>query len=122
MKQSIELKNSDVLAALMLAKYHPTLIAVLRWFYKKYGVMFITEGYRVALHPGDVHSTDPVRAADVRSHMFDNPYQVQDEINAEWCYDSRRPQMMVCVYHGDTPESMHFHIQVHPNTQRRIKQ
>lgn len=118
-KGFIEIKNSSVLAGLMLHKFYPALVEIIVWLADNYG-MVMTESFRPARHPGDVHSTDPVRAVDIRSKCYDGDLaaRIRDEINARWEYDSNRPQMKCAIIH-DVGEGVHFHVQVHPNTTKR---
>lgn len=117
----IHIKNVEVLKGLMEHNFHPILIEIICAVASKYGI-FITESYRDALHPGDVHSTDPVRAIDLRSWCYVSEgmaYKIRNWINAVWQYDPARPYLNVAIIH-DVGKGIHFHIQVHPNTCRRI--
>lgn len=118
-KGFIEIKNSSVLYSLMMHKCLPILAEITVWLADTYGLV-MTEFERPARHPGDVHSTDPVRAVDIRSKCYDGDQaaRIRDEINGIWEYDSNRPQMQCAIIH-DVGEGVHFHIQVHPNTTNR---
>ena len=118
-KGFIEIKNSQVLAGLMAHKFHPVLTQIIVWLANNYG-MVMTESFRPAMHQGDVHSTDPVRAVDIRSKCYegDQAGKIRDEINSLWQYDSNRPNMQCALIH-DAGMGVHFHIQVHPNTCER---
>ena len=118
-KGFIEIKDSSVLAGLMLHKFSPALAEIIVWLADSHGFV-MTESFRPARHPGDVHSTDPVRAVDIRSRCYDGGQaaRIRDEINAMWQYDSNRPQMRCAIIH-DVGNGVHFHIQTHPNTCRR---
>ena len=118
-KGFIEIKNSQVLAGLMGHEFHPVLIEIIIWLACQYGLV-MTESFRVARHSGDVHSTDPVRAVDIRSRCYDGNLagKIRDEINDKWQYDPNRPRMRCALIH-DVGLGVHFHIQVHPNTTER---
>ncbi|WP_289020389.1 hypothetical protein [Desulfobacter postgatei] len=118
-KGFIEIKDSSVLAGLMNHKFHPALTEILVWLADNYGLV-MTESFRPARHRGDVHSTDPVRAIDIRSRCYDGDQagEIRDEINDRWQYDSNRPQMRCALIH-DIGLGVHFHIQVHPNTAKK---
>ncbi len=118
-KGFIEIKNNSVLSGLMLHKFDPVLTEIVCWLAGTHGLV-MTESFRPALHPGDVHSTDPVRAVDIRSKCYDGDLagRIRDEINALWQYDSNRPQMKCAIIH-DVGNGIHFHIQSHPNTCKR---
>ena len=118
-KGFIEIKNSSVLSGLMLHKFDRMLVEIVCWLADNHGLV-MTESFRPALHSGDVHSTDPVRAVDIRSKCYDGDHagKIRDEINAMWQYDSNRPQMRCAIIH-DVGNGVHFHIQTHPNTCRR---
>ena len=113
----IEVKDIKVLSALLKVPYHPALDDILLWIYKREGKLLFTDGFR----PGDpgCHGTNPCRAVDLRSWIFDNPETVCAMINNYWVYDPERPFKNVCKYHN-VGNGWHFHIQVHPNTKRRI--
>ena len=115
-KGYIEIKNSQVLAGLMNHKFHPALTEIVAWLADKYGIV-MTESFRTARRPGDVHSTNPVRAIDIRSRCYEGGLagRIRDEINSRWQYDSNRPGMQCAIIH-DVGLGIHFHIQVHPNT------
>ena len=113
----IQVKDSQVLKALMLHTYDPVLVDIICLVADQEGIC-ITEGWREALHPKDVHNTDPCRANDVRTWCYKNPYKIKDLINNRWEYDPERPHKQVAIIHN-TGKGIHFHIQTHPNTRRR---
>lgn len=118
-KGFIEIKNSQVLAGLMQHKFHNTLTEIIVWLADNHGLV-MTESFRPSRHPGDVHSTDPVRALDIRSRCYDGDLagKIRDDINARWQYDPNRPHMQCAIIH-DVGMGIHFHIQVHPNTRKK---
>ena len=111
----IAFKDMKVLRAMFTVAWHPYLIALLMWLkvrYHKTSVV-ITDAYR----DGDkgVHGSVPLRGLDLRSTVFENPQQICDDINNEWLYDPKRPDMKVAILH-DIGKGIHIHLQVHPNT------
>ena len=112
----VEIKNRDVLESLLAWIFHSKLRKLIYWLLGWCENITITEGYREPLHPGDVHSTKPVRAIDIRSWRLKDPQAVADKINKHWIYDPNRPEMRCCVY-GDDKHKDHFHIQVHRRTE-----
>ncbi len=120
MSKKIQIKNVAVLAMLLDRKYHPMLLEIILHVAYKYGLCF-TEGYRSPRHPGDVHSTDPLRAVDLRSWFYrpNVAEEIKEEINNRWEYDYKRPEKKCCMIHKVEDGVKHFHIQVHPNTKRR---
>ena len=118
-KGFIEIKNASVLSGLMNHKFHPKLTEIMAWMADQYGIV-MTESYRAPLHPGDVHSTDPVRAIDIKSRCYESVHasQIRDKINNKWQYDPDRPHMQCAIIH-DVGNGIHFHIQVHPMTIKR---
>ena len=82
----------------------------------------ITSLYREPDGSSGVHTTNPLRAADFRSHGFNDGMinRIVDAVNNDWCYDPNREAMRVMMHH-DVGKGAHFHIQVHPNTQRCTK-
>jgi len=59
-------------------------------------------------------------AFDLRSWVFKEPKLIEMKINQAWEYDPKRPEKNVAWFHEASPGSgNHFHIQVHPRTQRR---
>jgi len=112
-------KDENVLRACLKRAWHPILIDIFVWLTEKYGEgVLVTEGWREAKSPSDVHATDPIRAFDIRSRNFTSPEIVAENINKNWTYDPGRPEMKVALLH-DAGSGMHFHIQVHQNTKRR---
>ena len=113
----IKVKNIDIL--LSFVNWHPKLKDVVIWFDFTFpGKLCITDGYR----KGDkgCHGTEPLRAIDQRSWVFQDPKAIADKINAEWEYDpARSGKYLVCLYHKTKSGSPHFHIQVSDHTRRR---
>ena len=116
----IVIKDPQVLVGLMERRFSPLLITIISQVAKDYGLT-ITESYREPRHSGDVHSTQPVRAVDLRS--WDYPPgvagRITNEINSRWSYDPARPEMLVAQIHEVKGGGLPCHIQVHPNTVRR---
>jgi len=115
----IEFKDKKVLQNCFRNGWHPKLIEVMVWILENFSGIIMTEAWRLSLHGGDVHCTNPLRAFDLRSWVFKDPKLVETKINQAWEYDSKRPEKNVAWFH-DSGYGSHFHIQVHPNTQRRI--
>ena len=112
------IKIKDVEILLSFVNWHPKLIELVRWFDFTFpGKLCITDGYR----HGDkgCHGTEPLRAIDQRSWVFQDPKAIADIINSKWEYDSKRPGKRVCYYHKTKSGAYHFHFQVHPNTRRK---
>jgi hypothetical protein len=116
----IAIKDANVLHGLMTNFFHPALVDIMGFVVRHYGVV-LTESYREQIHPNDLHGTNPVRAVDLRTWCYPVGLakEVCDAINQEWIYDPSRPSMKVAIIH-DVGQGDHFHIQVHPNTQRRF--
>ena len=114
----IETKNSEVLRDL-LSGWDSTLVDVVEWIYDRYRRVLITCEKRKKRHDNDLHGVKPLRAVDLRSWIYTEPEALAKDINNKWAYDPKRPMMDVCVFH-DSGEGEHFHIQVHPNTKRKI--
>lgn len=112
---SIEVKDSKILKALLCKHYHPILNRLMIWIIQEFHSVCITEAFRHQRHSNDLHGTIPVRAIDLRSWIYISPQEVADRINEVWQYDPTRPNMECCVYH-DSGSGPHFHIQVHPKT------
>jgi hypothetical protein len=107
-------KNEQVERNILAVAWHPKLIQLYQWIKDCYPEALITSAYR----EGDkgVHGTDPLRGFDLRSWVFDDPESVKDDINEMWVYDPTRPDKKVAILH-DVGQGMHFHLQVHDNTQ-----
>lgn len=87
----------------------------------KWGTPVVTSAYREhKAHAKDsgIHSTDPLRAVDIRSWIYSDPEMIVDWINLQWEYDNQRPWMKCAILHN-TGSGEHIHVQVHPNTRRR---
>ncbi len=115
----IKIKDPGILVGLMKKPFTPMLVEIVSWVAKTYGLV-MTESYRHQRHPNDLHGVDPVRAVDLRSWCYDGDmaHQIRDEINQKWAYDPIRPDRQVAIIH-DIGQGVHFHIQVHPRTERR---
>lgn len=111
-------KNDTVERAAAQIQRDPKLSILLTFWHHHWPEhTLITESWRPARHPGDLHSLVPYRAIDLRSFTFGNPITIANLFNSEWIYDPDRPEKSCCVYHG---EHKHFHLQVHPHTIRRV--
>ena len=116
----IKIKNTQVMDSIMSHVFDPMLIKVLKDFCKTTNYTTITEGHRPQRHPNDLHGTEPVRAVDLRSWCYPEPSRLAYDFNSKWEYDYTRPQMQVLIYHKVDKDARHFHLQVHPNTRRRV--
>jgi hypothetical protein len=87
------------------------------WIEKKTGLEFtVTCIYRI----GDdgVHGTLPVRGLDLRCRSKEIGISIEAMINKSWVYDPNRLGKKCCILHGHE-SNLHFHLQVHPNTEFR---
>ncbi len=101
---------------LQLEFIHPRLRRLLADVESATGFEFtITSLYRI--NDTGNHGQLPLRAVDLRCRdiLFGKP--IESYINANWVYDPDRPQMKACLIH-DSGGGLHFHIQVHPKTER----
>ena len=99
--------------------YHPILMDVLEWLEDATGLEFTqTSTYR----DGDrgTHGTIKLRAVDLRCRIATIGVAIEILVNNNWQYDPERPQKACCLYHEVGAGGKHLHIQVHPNTVRRI--
>jgi hypothetical protein len=115
----IILKDINILRGLMERRFHPLLVNIILDVAGKFGIV-MTESYRESRHKGDVHSTSPVRAIDLRTWCYPNhkAVKIKDWINYNWIYDESRDNYKVAIIH-DSGNGFHFHIQVHPKTKKR---
>lgn len=110
-----KIKDNHIFLTLLAKNAHPKLVELLAW-------MIFVKGYEVVATSffrktgSGVHSTDPVRAIDIRSWIYQDSYAVAYEINSDWIYDNTRPDLDVALLH-DVGSGMHFHLQVHRNTE-----
>ena len=111
----IQVKDIDVLRALLHVSYDPMLMDIIAWIEDKFLKAILTDGYR----PDDkgVHGTIPCRGIDLRD-TYGDPKYVETEVNRRWIYDPARLHKNCAVYH-DTGKGWHLHIQTHPNTRKR---
>ena len=114
----ITIKDVPIFKALLGKTYDPTLIEIVATVESFFPGITITEGYREGI---GVHSTDPCRAIDLRSRNYTEGQiqAIKDFINNAWIYDYERPEMACCIVH-DVGRGIHFHIQVHPRTCRKM--
>ena len=121
----IKLKEGqNLIKSIIFYPAHPILRQVIidiEKEYKRYDVeLVITEWHRNPRHPGDIHAAGPPqRALDLRIRNLpqDIPAKIAETINKKYIYDPKRPAMKVVVY-GDKAHLNHFHVQVHPRTQK----
>lgn len=116
----IIVKDVDVLRGLMERRFSSLLIQIILDVAKEFGIV-ITESWRKRRHRNDLHGTQPVRAIDIRSWCYPNElaHRIMAWINTRWVYDPARPHMKVATIHKVKGGVLHFHIQTHPDTQRR---
>jgi hypothetical protein len=101
----LEMKDYQILKALMQHPYHTKLIALAMWCSVRHSQFLITSAYRP--DKDSVHGH--FRGLDLRSHWFSDPQQMVLDINTFWEYDPKRTEMKCAVIHGP-PD--HFHLQV----------
>ena len=83
---------------------------------KHFGVEFtVTSLYRI--NDKGVHGTLPLRGLDMRCRDNGLGLLVVKYVNSRWCYDSKRPRKVCCVFH-DAGNGYHLHFQTHPKTRR----
>ena len=85
------------------------------WVEKETGLEFtITSIHRI----GDdgVHGPLPVRGIDLRCRSLEIGISIEALINKFWAYDPKRSGKKCCFLHG-RDSNLHFHLQVHPNTE-----
>lgn len=91
----IRIKNSTVLSDLVNVSWHKNLIDVISWLHNKLpGCILITSGFRTN---SSTHGTTPLRAVDLRSSVFSEPFKVCDYINENWFYGDSLHK--VCLFH-----------------------
>ena len=110
----IKIKSTKIFLGLIAKEAHPTLLEILAWLDLKGIPITVTSFFRRT--GSGVHSTDPVRAMDLRSRIIPNPLAVAELINENWIYDNARSHLNVALYHN-AGSGFHFHIQVHDNTE-----
>jgi len=87
------------------------------WLEEKTGLGFtITSIHRIG--DNGVHGTLPVRGIDLRCRASEIGITLEAFINKHWIYDPKRVNLKCCLLHGDG-SNLHFHLQVHPNTEFR---
>lgn len=108
-----QIKNYMVLKELMIAPFHPRLVALAMWCFHRWSDFIVTSGYRE--HDTGVHGTWPCRGLDVSSWPFKDPEAMAADANAHFFYDPKRPEKMCVIYH-DAGSGYHFHLQAHDRT------
>ena len=113
-------KDKASLYPMLRGLYHHTMMDVFKYMIKEFPTVqwVITSTYR-AKSKG-VHGTLACRGLDLRSRHLPLSVQrtIEKTINDAWEYDFERPGKQVCMLHG---EAVHFHIQVHNHTERRVR-
>lgn len=83
-----------------------------------YGMEFtVTSLYR--MNDSGVHGQLPLRGLDFRCPNKEVGWAIEEHVNSIWEYDHTRPDMKCCIFH-DAGTGNHLHLQVHPNTRRRL--
>ena len=96
---------------------HPTLRRMVKDIEDETGFEFtITSLYRI--DDAGNHGQLPLRAMDLRCRGLAFGASIEEHVNQTWIYDPNRPDMKCCIIH-DTGHGLHFHLQVHPNTEVR---
>jgi len=113
---SIEVKNTKVLMALLDTPIHVRMKELITWVSDRYPIV-ITCAYEDRDY-SSVHSTIPCRGLDLRSWIYDDPELIVKDINKNWSYDSKRPEKLCAIYH-DVGRGAHIHLQVHNSTKQR---
>ena len=94
---------------------HPTLRKLVRSVEDATGFEFtITSLYRI--DDNGNHGQLPLRAMDLRCRSLAYGAAIEEFVNRTWVYDPNRLSMKCCLVH-DTGSGLHFHLQVHPNTE-----
>lgn len=89
-------KNTVVVREMVTVPWHSRLIDIFCWTCDKWpGQVVVTSGYRHG--EKGVHGCVLLRGIDLRSREFNNPRNVEHEINQEWDYGKEPYQ--VCLYH-----------------------
>lgn len=114
----LQFKNINVFYSFTGHALHPQLAAVLYWTWQKFADVIVTSAWRphpIHLHDSGIHTTDPLRAVDLRSWIYPDPQMVVDLLNNSFKYDPLRTRLNVAICHN-TGHGVHFHIQVHDRT------
>lgn len=99
---------------------HPKLRNLITWLESATGFEF-TETSRFRMNDEDgVHGTLPVRGIDLRCRSLEIGIAIEAFINKNWTYDPKRLGKKCCFLHGHD-SNLHFHLQVHPNTEFKGK-
>ena len=111
-----QIKDLDVLELHSKLKEIAEYVKGKMWGDRAEEISVITSAHR----EGDigVHGTMPVRGLDLRCRSKQIAELIGREVNNLWTYDPERPEMMVCVVHGEGL-NFHIHLQVHPNTVKK---
>jgi len=93
----------------------PMLRKMAEWIEEETGLEFtLTSIFR--MNDSGVHGALPVRGIDLRCRSSEVGVSVESLINKFWKYDPKRPNKKCCFLHGHD-SNLHFHLQVHPNTE-----
>jgi hypothetical protein len=120
----IWVKDTYVLSGLMNHKFHSKLLPILSYMANKYGIV-ITESYRTGDPSKDLHSTNPVRAVDLRYRCYDKDKtkaaeiskKIEADVNSKWKYDPNSSKVCAWLHSSSKNNTgLHFHIQVSTNT------
>lgn len=112
---SVTFKNRQMFRNFVAVQHHPILVELELWFEERFGEPTVTSAFREG--KTGVHSVIPLRGIDYRSHDYDDPKSIEEEINKAWTYDPERSHLKCALFH-DIGQGAHIHLQVHPNTRK----
>jgi hypothetical protein len=92
---------------------------MITWLEESTGLEF-TETSRFRMNDDGVHGALPVRGLDLRCRSLEIGIAIESYVNKYWSYDPERPGKKCCFLHGHD-SNLHFHLQVHPNTEFKGK-
>jgi hypothetical protein len=117
----LQFKTHEIAHNFCDVKIHPKLTDLLLWIMEYTGEIVVTSARRYrTIHKKDsgIHLTDPLRAADLRSYIYNDAGKLAENINSNWQYDWRRGHLRCAVEHN-TGLGRHLHIQIHERTKRK---
>ena len=115
---SIIINDHKSLKGLLMVPFHPRMVGLMLWIFIRLSKVIFSSTFREKkVHDKDtgIHMTNPCRAIDISSHIYEDPESICSDINEHWKYDEKRPEM-VCAQVHDVGLGKHIHLQVHDRT------
>ena len=115
----LKFKDEKIMHNFCDVRIHPILTDIINYILQLHGEVIVTSAFRpIKIHQTDsgIHSTDPLRALDIRHYIYNNPDALVDIVNRKFTYDPKRPTKKCAIFHNT--KGWHIHLQCHDKTRQ----